>query len=89
MTLDAHEFIRRFLLHSLPKGLRRIRHYGLFANAQRQTKLALIRRLLDQPAPAPACREGDYRLRLAASSSTSTPAAAAGSVRGHHQTNSP
>jgi hypothetical protein len=32
MTLDPHEFIRRFLMHVLPKGFHRIRHYGLFAN---------------------------------------------------------
>ena len=35
MTLDAHEFIRRFLLHVLPDGFHRIRHYGLFANGGR------------------------------------------------------
>jgi len=35
MTLDADEFIRRFLIHVLPDGFHRIRHYGLFANANR------------------------------------------------------
>ena len=35
MTLDADEFIRRFLIHVLPDGFHRIRHYGLFANASR------------------------------------------------------
>jgi hypothetical protein len=35
MTLPTHEFIRRFLTHVLPKGLHRIRHYGLFANGNR------------------------------------------------------
>jgi hypothetical protein len=35
MMLDAHEFIRRFLLHVLPNGFHRIRHYGLFANTAR------------------------------------------------------
>ena len=35
MTLDADEFIRRFLLHVLPKGFHRIRHYGLLANGSR------------------------------------------------------
>ena len=34
MTLATAEFIRRFLMHVLPKGLHRIRHYGLFANAK-------------------------------------------------------
>lgn len=52
MTLDAHEFIRRFLLHSLPDGFHRIRHYGFLANGHRARKLALCRRLLDTPPPA-------------------------------------
>ncbi len=46
LTLDAAEFIRRFLLHVLPSGFMRIRHFGLFANRLRQTKLALCRQLL-------------------------------------------
>ena len=46
MTLDAHEFIRRFLLHVLPGGFQRIRHYGFLANAHRKAKVASIRRLL-------------------------------------------
>jgi hypothetical protein len=50
MTLDAHEFIRRFLLHTLPDGFHRIRHYGFLANGHRAAKLALCRRLLDAPA---------------------------------------
>lgn len=61
MTLDAPEFIRRFLLHGLPDGFHRIRHYGFLANGHRQNKLALIRRLLDQPAPQPTRRDGGYR----------------------------
>ena len=51
MTLDADEFIRRFLLHVLPDGFHRIRHYGYLANGQRAAKLALCRRLLAAPAP--------------------------------------
>jgi len=51
MTLAASEFIRRFLLHVLPTGLHRIRHYGLLANARRKANLALARELLNQPAP--------------------------------------
>jgi hypothetical protein len=47
MTLEAGEFIRRFLLHTLPDGFHRIRHYGFLANGQRAAKLALCRRLLD------------------------------------------
>src|SRR5512133_4266797 len=45
MTLDADEFIRRFLLHVLPDGFHRIRHYGYLANGQRAAKLAHCRRL--------------------------------------------
>jgi hypothetical protein len=46
MTLDADEFMRRFLLHVLPTGFHRIRHYGFLANGHRADKLALCRRLL-------------------------------------------
>jgi hypothetical protein len=46
MTLDAAEFIRRFLLHSLPRGFQRIRQYGFLANRVRQQKLSLCRELL-------------------------------------------
>lgn len=64
MTLAAHEFIRRFLLHALPDGFHRIRHYGFLANGHRAAKLALIRQLLAAPppdaAPAPSA---DYRER--------------------------
>jgi len=47
MALDAMEFIRRYLLHVLPKGLMRIRHYGLLANRCRRKKLKLVREALD------------------------------------------
>ena len=47
MTLAADEFIRRFLLHALPNGFRRIRHYGFLANGGRSDSLALCRQLLD------------------------------------------
>ena len=73
MVLDAHEFIRRFLLHVLPRGFVRIRHYGFLANRHRQAKVELCRKLLGvcrasedpaatetpPPAPPPAkdCRE--------------------------------
>ena len=46
MTVHPHEFIRRFLIHVLPKGLHRIRHYGLLANGQREANLAKARELL-------------------------------------------
>jgi hypothetical protein len=48
MTLDADEFIRRFLLHALPKGFQRIRHFGLLANRTRAEKLCLCRKLLGE-----------------------------------------
>jgi hypothetical protein len=53
MMLDAHEFIRRFLLHSLPDGFHRIRHYGFLANGCRRARLATIRQLLAEADPAP------------------------------------
>ena len=53
MTLAADEFIRRFLLHALPRGFHRIRHYGLLASARRKDHLERARRLLNV-APAPA-----------------------------------
>jgi hypothetical protein len=49
MTLAAHEFIRRFLIHVLPKGFHRIRHTGLLANGQRAANLARARQLLAVP----------------------------------------
>lgn len=52
MHLEAHEFIRRFLLHVLPEGFQRIRHYGFLSNRHREAKLATCRRLLSQPTPA-------------------------------------
>ena len=51
MRLDAQEFVRRFLLHVLPAGFQRIRHYGLLANRYRQAKLDHCRQLLAAPAP--------------------------------------
>ncbi len=51
MTLAAHEFIRRFLMHVLPKGFHRIRHYGLFASGVRADNLARARELLAAPPP--------------------------------------
>jgi len=51
MTLGADEFMRRFLLHILPSGFHRIRHYGLLANAGRRDNLARVRDLL-QVVPA-------------------------------------
>jgi hypothetical protein len=52
MRLHPHEFIRRFLLHVLPKGFHRIRHYGLFASTNRAQSIATARTLLDVVPPA-------------------------------------
>ena len=52
MRLHPIEFIRRFLLHVLPKGFHRIRHYGLFASANRAESIAKARALLDVAPPA-------------------------------------
>jgi hypothetical protein len=55
MGLASDEFIRRFLIHVLPDGFHRIRHYGLLASACRRANVTKIRTLLGaaQPAPAP------------------------------------
>jgi len=57
MTLQTHEFIRRFLIHVLPSGFHRIRHYGLLSNKARKQALTLVREHLyvppEQAAPAP------------------------------------
>lgn len=53
MTLGADEFIRRFLLHVLPDGFQRIRHYGLLGSRTREIKLARCRQLLNAPTPPP------------------------------------
>jgi hypothetical protein len=65
MRLDAQEFIRRFLLHVLPTGFQRIRHYGLLANRYRHAKLDHCRQLLAAPAPAAQLPDAplDYRDR--------------------------
>jgi hypothetical protein len=51
MTLATNEFIRRFLIHVLPDGFHRIRHYGLFANGSRADNIARARELLNVPTP--------------------------------------
>jgi hypothetical protein len=62
MRLQADEFVRRFLLHVLPSGFQRIRHYGMLANRTRDAKLAQCRQLLDSPVPTPTATEepADY-----------------------------
>jgi hypothetical protein len=65
MTLDADEFMRRFLTHVLPKGFRRIRHFGFLANSRRSEKLDRIRAAFNIPAPESRVEPKDYRERYA------------------------
>jgi hypothetical protein len=53
MTLDAHEFIRRFLLHVLPKGLIKIRYFGFLAHTNKKKDIPLIRKLINSDATLP------------------------------------
>jgi hypothetical protein len=59
MTLSPEEFMRRFLLHVLPDGFHRIRHYGLLANVGRRENLARIRNLLTVSSPVNAANQAD------------------------------
>ena len=61
MTLGADEFMRRFLLHVLPGGFHRIRHYGLIANAERRDNLNRARELLQVEAPSTKTESHDDR----------------------------
>jgi hypothetical protein len=74
MRLDVIEFIRRFLLHVLPPGFQRIRHFGWLANRNRKAKLALCRALINTPVtellPSP---QGCQQLRQVLDSITSHP----------------
>ncbi len=65
MTLATNEFIRRFLIHVLPQGFHRIRHYGLFANGGRTENLALARQLLAMPPPETRTHDADEPSALA------------------------
>ena len=80
MALAVDEFLRRFLLHVLPRGFVRIRHFGLLANRQRRTLIASAQQLLDAPLPAmssddahaadvdptrcPFCRQGQWHVEI-------------------------
>jgi hypothetical protein len=65
MALTTTEFIRRFLLHTLPEGFQRIRYYGFLGNRCREEKLARCRQLLAMPQPAPSACDAaaDFRDR--------------------------
>ena len=82
MTLPAVAFLRRFLLHVLPPGLVRIRHYGFLANSVRRKRIALCRQLLGVPAdsapPAPSESWEEILLRLTGEDVTRCPRCKAG-----------
>ena len=59
MTLATDAFIRRFLIHVLPKGQHRIRHYGFFGNGNRAANIARIRHLLGVKTPDQRCYDGE------------------------------
>jgi hypothetical protein len=59
MTVATDEFMRRFLLHVLPSGFHRIRHYGLLANANRKRDIPAAREVLHQPPPPHAAEPGN------------------------------
>ncbi len=61
MTLKADEFIRRFLLHVLPRGFQRIRQFGLLANRRRRERLARCRQLLGAGVPTTPSLPRDYK----------------------------
>jgi hypothetical protein len=71
MSLQAGEFIRRFLIHVLPDGFHRIRYFGFLGNCHRARKLALCRELLRMAPAAPADAPADYRDRYEALAGTS------------------
>jgi len=64
MTVDAEEFIRRFLLHTIPPGFQRIRHYGLYANRNREANLKLCRKLLKAPLSSPLSPPGKAKAEI-------------------------
>ncbi len=83
MKLPASEFLRRFLLHVLPRGFMRIRHFGLLANRHRKTKLERCRALLNAP-PPPSKRDesvAEMMVRLTGQDLTRCPVCSVGIMR--------
>jgi hypothetical protein len=64
MTLSAMEFIRRFLLHVLPDGFKKIRYYGFLANVCKKKSVLLIRRLIGKAMSIPTIVEETLREKL-------------------------
>ncbi len=81
MSLKASEFIRRFLLHVLPKGYVRIRHFGLLAGRDRSTKLNQCRTLFDLPPYQ--CKERQSSLDILRELSESDPTLCPVCGKGH------
>ena len=73
MTVSADEVLRRFLIHVLPKGLVRIRHFGLFANRKRSASLLRCRFLLSAAAPPPQLRSSARSAQSPCLSSNGSP----------------
>jgi hypothetical protein len=73
MTLATSEFIRRFLIHVLPKGFHRIRHYGLLAGGRRDERLAQARELLQAAAGTATNPEDEAAADEATGSALATP----------------
>ena len=84
MTLSTDEFIRRFLLHVLPRGFQRIRQFGLLANRRRGEQLARCRQLLGTAAQATEPQPVDYKSlyqTVTGESLESCPACRAGNMK--------
>lgn len=81
--LDGQEFVRRFMLHVLPTGIKRIRHYGLLASACKTVRLAQARAALAMPSPNPAAVESasDFMRRVARVEVLHCPCCRAGRLR--------
>ena len=81
--LQGEEFVRRYLLHILPKGIKRIRHYGVLASACKTDKLAQARLALQMPAPNPKAAESAqaFMARLAKIAVMQCPCCQAGTLK--------
>ena len=80
MQLGAAEFVRRFLLHVLPRGFVRIRHYGLLANASRRGNLELCRSLMPAAVAEQSLPQADCQTTSAAPCKESCPKCSGGTM---------
>jgi hypothetical protein len=83
VLLPGPEFVRRFLLHVLPSGIKRVRHYGILAPASKRLQLAQARLALRMPAAAPRAIESarDFMQRVAQRDLLQCPQCLAGRLR--------